>query len=140
MLLTRSLRKSILRQFFSILNQAWFWWTLFIVDQILICILVSLFTNILIEGFIPIWLGGILVFLAIAQFIIIMFWTPKVVTRVQLYGHWRGREVAERIKREAAAHEELDRLREAMIFGELKGDTYWSVIQQLAPVEDDNYV
>ncbi|MGL5943369.1 MAG: hypothetical protein ACRC2S_23990 [Waterburya sp.] len=140
MLLTSSLRKSILRKFFSILNQVWFWWTLFVVDQALIYILVPLLTNISIEEFIPIWLGEFVVFLVIAQFIIIMFWIPQVVTRVELYGHWRGREVAERIKHETAAHQELDRLREAMIFGEPEGDSYWSVIQQLDPVGDNNSV
>ena len=81
-----------------------------------------------------------MVFLAISQFIAIMFWTPKVVTRVELYGHWRGREVAEKLKRETAAHQELNRLREAMIFGEAEGEAYWAVIQQLEPVEDSNYV
>ena len=140
MLLTRSPRKSILRKFFSIPNQVWFWWTLFIVDQALTYILILLFSNISIEEFIPIWLGAILVFLASVHLIVIMFWTTKVVTRVELYGHWRGREVAERIKRETAAHQELDRLREAMIFGEAEGDAYWLVIQQLDPVEDNNYV
>ena len=54
----------------------------------------------------------------------VMFWTPKVVTRVELYGHWRGKEIAEKLKRETAAHQELDRLREAMIFGEAEGDAY----------------
>ena len=54
-------------------------------------------------------------------------------------GHWQGREVAEKIKRETVAHQELDRLREAMIFGEAEGDVYWSVIQQLEPVKNSNY-
>lgn len=96
--------------------------------------------NFSIEEFIPLWLGKILVLLAIAQFIVIMFWIPKVVTRVELYGHWWGREVAEKIKRETIAHQELDRLREAMIFGEAEGDAYWSVIQQLDPIEESNCV
>ena len=69
-----------------------------------------------------------------------MFWTSKVVTRIELYGHWRGREVAEKLKRKIAAHQELNRLRDAMIFGEAEGDAYWSVIQQLEPAEDSNYI
>ncbi len=60
-----------------------------------------------------------------------MLWTLKVLTRVELYSHWQEREVAEKIKRENSTHQELDRLREAMIFGEAEGDAYWSVILQL---------
>lgn len=157
MLVIRSIHKSFLRKFFSnetcpcrtkfgkgksrsIPNQIWFWWTLFIVDQALTYILVPSLTNLSIKESIAIWQEEFLVFLAISQFIAIMFWTPKVLTRVELYGHWRGREVAEKLKRETAAHQELNRLREAMIFGEAEGDAYWSVIQQLEPVEDSNHV
>ena len=140
MLLTRSLRQSILRILFSIPNRCWFWWTLFITDLSLTNIFIPLLKSFLIKELISLWLGYILVLLASAQFIVIMFWTSKVVTRIELYGHWRGREVAEKLKRETAVHQELNRLREAMIFGEIEGDAYWSVIQQLESAEDSNYI
>lgn len=124
----------------SIPNRVWFWWTLFITNQVLTSILVPVPMNFSIEEFIPLWLEKILILLAIAQFMVIMFWIPKIVTNIDLYGHWRGREVAEKIKRETIAHQELDRLREAMIFGEAESDAYWSVIQQLDPIEESNCV
>ena len=156
MLLTKSLRQSLQGTLFSnetcpcrtkfgglprsIPNRVWFWWTLFITDLALTYIMVPILTNFSSKGLILLWLGGILVLLAIAQLIVIMFWIPKVITCVELYGYWQGKEVAEKIKRETAAHQELDRLREAMIFGEAEGDAYWSVIQQLDPIKESNCV
>ncbi|MGK7937867.1 MAG: hypothetical protein AB4206_19045 [Xenococcaceae cyanobacterium] len=119
-----------------VLNKTWFWWTLFILDEMFSIIFWNLLTGFLKIGLNPLFLL-ILSLIVLGQFLTFAFWIlPRIVSNIDLHGHWRGKEIAENIK----IHAQLDKLRDAMIFGDKEGEQYWKILVDLDAKKTFDYL
>lgn len=120
-------RRSISKILSFVLNKAWVWWTLMILNEIFSITFCYLLPDLKKIGLNPLLLS-ILCLIILAQLLTFLFWIlPRIVSNIDIYGHWRGKEIADNIK----IHARLDRLRDAMIFEDKEGEQYWEILVEL---------
>lgn len=118
-----------------LLNKTWFWWTLFIFDAMFSMIFYYLL-SILEKIGLNLSFSFIVFLIITGQFVTFIFWLlPRSVSNISVYGHWRGKEVAEQIR----IHAQLDQLRDAMIFGDKEGEQYWKILVNLDAEKEFDY-
>ena len=121
--------KYISRSLSYLLNKSWFWWSLFIFTILHFWILFYSLDYWVVIGINKLYLAFILV-LNLAFYAVLQFTCPNIATNIDIYGHWRGKEVAENLK----IHSELNELRDAMLFGDQGGEKYWQILEKLAEI------